>query len=497
MLKKNFFRIILSMLALCIFATALAGCGKSGSVMVDGEEVGKVPEEPYQIDWYTRAPAQADVETVENAVNEYLKDKLNVTLKFHILDAAQYQKKMSTMIAAGEKFDLAYCGSGQIAYADSVRTGAFYDMAQYVDTYMPDIKEQFDEGFFKTAYVDGKLGGIPCLKEYCAEWGWIYRTDIAEKYGIDMSKMKTLEDLEPYLEKIKAGEPEMEYPIEWDTSMQVHNLLGFFEIAPDIGVYLDNGVPRDEVVIFPESEEYKKLCETTKRYYEKGLVKPDVLTAKDAATRFKTGKSFCTIFSLKPDAYMEKFPDMEYPIDQVAFSANTMNRPHAAMIGLSATSENPVRTMRFLNLLYSDPVLSNMIVYGVEGVHYNLNKDGRVEQIADSGYDMYPYQYMLGNIFMNKLKVGEDEKKHEKLKAFNESAVYNPLNGFWVDTTDFELERVQLNSVVAEFRNQTTFGIFDYDEIYPKYEKKLKEAGIDRAYESVSAQVKTFMKENK
>lgn len=496
MSRKRFFRTLSFLLAIVLLVSGLSACGNQGG-MVAKEDVDKVPEDTYQIDWYTRAPVQADVETVENAVNEYLKDKLNVTLKLHILDAAQYQKKMSTMIAAGEKFDIAYCGSGQIGYADAVRTGAFYDMAPYIDTYMPDIKAQMDADFLSTAYVDGKLGGIPCLKEYCAEWGWIYRKDIAEKYGIDMTQMKTLEDLEPYLEKIKAGEPEIEYPIEWDTSMQPHVLLGFKDLGPDIGVYLDDGVPRDEVVIFPETPEYKKFCETTRRFYEKGLVKPDVLTAKDAATRFKTGKAFCTIYSLKPDAYLEKFPDIEYPIDQAAFSANTMNVPHAAMIGLSATSENPVRTMRFLNLLYSDPVLSNLIVYGVEGVHYNLTEDDRIQTIQNSGYDMYSYQYMLGNIFMNKLKVGEDAQKHQKLKDFNKRAVFNPLNGFWPDTTDYELERVQLNSVISEFRNQTTFGIFDYDEIYPKYKAKLEEAGIEQAYESISKQVEEFMKNYK
>lgn len=484
------------LLAFVLSAAALASCAGCGNGKVgNGEDPNKVPEDPYEIVWYTRASAQDDVETVEAKVNEYLKDKINATLKLKILDAAQYTKKMTTAVAAGEEFDLAFCGSGTIDYADSVRNGVLFDMADYVDDYMPDLKEQFKdaETFFGSAYVDGKLGGIPILKELGAEWGWIYRTDIAEKYGIDMSKMKTLEDLEPYLKKIKENEPGMEYPMEWDTTVSPQNTLSYMMPVTDCVVYLDEGKSTGKMQIFPDTDEFRNLAKVTRRFYQEGLVKKDVLTASDASARFKAGKAFCTIGSLKPGSCFERFPDMEYPIDQQAITVVTENFPTASMLLLSNSSKNPYRVMRFLNLLYSDPYLANLIVFGVEGVHYNVNSDGMVEQIEGSGYDMYQYQWMLGNIFLNKLRVGEDKDKHEKYKEFNSRVVHNDVVGFYSDNTEFELEKVAVGAVQKEYRKQAILGAMEPDAVIEEYVKKLKEAGIDKIIESWQKQYDEYL----
>lgn len=491
MSKKTLLFKIGSLFLICSLALAV-GCTKKQAV--NGEDLSKVPEEPYEIKWYTRAPAQRDVSAVEQAANEYLKDKLNVTLKLNILDAAQYTKKMTTMIAAGEEFDLAYCAGGLFDYADYVRKGAFFDMAAYVDEYMPNIREKMDPDFFATAYVDGKIGAVPTLKEISAQWGLIYRKDIAEKYGINMNEIKSLEELEPHLKKIKQNEPDMEYPMEWDTTMSPLSLLPYVEVAPACVVFLDNGVPRDKVELLPETEEFKKLSETTRRFYNDGLVKPDALTAADAAERFKSGKAFAAIYSLKPDAYKEKFPNIEYPIDQVGFTPNTMGKATSAMIAISGTSKNPYRVMRFLNLLYEDEYLSNLMVYGVEGVHYNLNSDGRVEQIENSGYDLYSYQYTLGNIFLNYLRKDEQADKHDKLKQFSNEALPNIVNGFFPNNESYELEAVSTLGVKDEYKQQSIYGTLDPKEVVPRYLSKLKEAGIEKQMQEVSKQYSEYLK---
>lgn len=345
-----------------IVSACLCGCGK-GNVNTK-EDVSVVPEDTYEISWYTRATAQTDVKEVENKVNEFLKDKINATLKLNILDAAQYTKKMSTMTAAGENYDISFYSAGLTDYCGDIRSGALFDMAPYVDEYMPNLKALFEKDFFEAAYVDGKLGGVPIFKENSAQYGWIYRKDIADKYGIDMSKMDNLDKLEPYLKLIKENEPGMEYPIDWDQGSSPHNLLSYSMPAPDCVVYLDNGVPRDKIEILPETKEFRDLCEDTRRYYLEGLVKKDVLTASNTRERFKAGKTFCIIANLKPGGCFESFPDMEWPIDQAGFAAIRQNSPLDSMLGVSATSKNPYRTMRFLELLYTEPELSNLLIYG-------------------------------------------------------------------------------------------------------------------------------------
>ena len=85
-------RILLALiLALCL----AAGCGQpSGS---SGASKGAEPERlrfqqnwnPYDLTWYVLGPAQQrDNQRIEQEINKYLKDKLNVTVKMNMLDWA-------------------------------------------------------------------------------------------------------------------------------------------------------------------------------------------------------------------------------------------------------------------------------------------------------------------------------------------------------------------------------------------------------------------------
>ena len=59
-----------------------SGCGKKQSTgFVDDET------EPYEIVWYyTGTSSNKDLPEVEKAVNEYLKEKINATVKMNVFD---------------------------------------------------------------------------------------------------------------------------------------------------------------------------------------------------------------------------------------------------------------------------------------------------------------------------------------------------------------------------------------------------------------------------
>ena len=483
------------LLSLTLLGSA-AGCG-SGRTKAGKEDPGVYPEDPYEINWYINAKNQPDVEMVEAAVNEILKEKLNCTFKLNIMDSAQYSKKMSTMVSAGEYFDLAYTSSAVLTYADYVRSGAFFDMAPYIEQYMPKIKTMFDEKFFSTAYVDGMLGAIPCYKEYASQIGWIYRKDLAEKYSIDMSQYKTLEELEPVLAMIKENEPDIEYPMEWDSSMLNQQILSYSMPSLDCVIYLDEGVPRSKIEIFPDTEEFKQLCATAHRFYQKGLVKPDALTATDAKSRMSKGKTFAMIASLKPGGVREAFPNTEVELDQEGVTPIIQNSAQSAMNGISATSKNPYRVMRFLELLYTDKELSNLIVHGIEGKHYTKLDENTIRIAENSGYDLSAQQWMLGNVYNNYLTEADDPDKYQKYQEFSQQGIYVPTNGFSPDLSAVELEKVSVSGVKAQYRNQAMLGTVDPETVIPEYIAKLKEAGIEKIIAEMQQQYDAYLKEQK
>ncbi len=485
------------LLAGAMLTSILTGCG-GGSKIADKEDPNKYPEEPYEINWYTQGTdTQADVAAVEAAINEITKKEINATVKLNILGSAQYDKKLQTMVAAGEYFDIAFTSAVVLPYFDTLKSGAFFDMAPYVDEYLSKTKAMFPETFFASAYNEkGQLGAIPINKEHAYQYGWIYNKDIADKYNIDMSKIKTLEELEPVLEMLKEKESSIAYPIEWDSSSLNQNMMSYTMGGAECALFFDQdgNVIDDKAVIFPEGEQFRKLAHTARRYYEKGLVKPDALTAADASARFAQGKAFCIIAALKPGACYEKFPNAAFTVAQEPFSKAYLNAPTGSMLGVSSTSKNPYRVMRFIELLYNNKELSNLVVYGIEGKHYNKISENVVEKIPNSGYDMSTMQWMLGNVFNNYLLKTDMPDKYEQFKKFNEEAVADESYGFLANLDEYELEVVSINGVKAQYRNQALLGTLDPDPIVDEYIAKLKEAGIEKVVAEVNKQFTEFLK---
>lgn len=488
---------IIALMLLVAMAFGVSGCG-GGSTNVSVESPDTYPQDPYEINWYINSQPQDDVDLIEAEVNKIIQPMINATLNITAMDSAQYKKRLSTMISSGEYFDLAYTSSSVLSYNSNTETGGFFDMAPYVDEYMPKLKALFPENYFNSAYINGKLGAVPVYKELASQWGWYYRSDIAEKYNIDMSQYKTLDELEPVLEMLKEKEPGIEYPMEWDTTISPFNLLSYTMVGTDCVMFMnEDGTPSGVFESLPESKQFREVCEDARRYYEKGLVKPGVLTDSDASARMKNGKAFVTIGSLKPGGVAEKFAGSQYPFAQQGISTPKMNKGTASMIGVSATSKNPYRVMRFLEILYSNAEVSNLLIHGIEGKHYTKVNDNTIEKIADSGYDLASSQYMMGNNFLNYLTVKDDPNKYENYKAFNEEAFYPITNEFNYDVTPVELESVAMGGVKSQFRNQAVLGAMDPDTVLPEYVARAKEAGLDKIVAEVQRQYDEFIKSKK
>ena len=133
---------IAALLAMLMLGGVLTGCGGGNKVATGGEDPNVVPEDTYEINWYMQGMPQEDVASVEAAVNDYLKDKINATLKMHRLESNQYSKQLNTMIAAGEYFDIAWTTPGVLTYTANARNGAWLALDDYIDTYIPKTIEQ-------------------------------------------------------------------------------------------------------------------------------------------------------------------------------------------------------------------------------------------------------------------------------------------------------------------------------------------------------------------
>lgn len=86
---------------------------------------------------------------------------------------------------------------------------------------------------------------------------------------------------------IKENEPSIEYPIDWTTDRAPFSFNDYKMIVSDVAIYIEDGMPRENVENAIDTDIFKRSAETARRFYEEGLLNPDILTSTDVTQRFK------------------------------------------------------------------------------------------------------------------------------------------------------------------------------------------------------------------
>ena len=496
---------IAAAVAAAMSVTMLAGCGgtKGGGKVAD-EDMNTCPKDAYEINWYLMVDPQNDVHSVEEKMNEYLKDKLNVTVKLNCLSSAQYSQKLSTMINANEYFDLCFAARWMLDYVGNSRAGAFVKLDDYLDTYLKGIADEYGRENLEYAKVDGGLYALPVYKEMVTQYGWIYRKDIADKYNIDMNKYKSFEELEPVLKMIKENEPDIKYPIDWASDTTPASKFSQENYIFESFLFKDGTENAGKSVNPYATDGYLKACQTARDFYNKGYVRPDVLTATDQLQRMKEGKTFVLMQPVKPGKAKELFKNTVYDFDQTEVTEPTLDylAGTGSMQAISTSSKNPVRVMRFLNLLNTDRYLKNLVVHGVEGKHYERIDEKTVKATPGSGYDIYSNSWAIGNVFLDDLLDTEDPNKLTDLKAYNDRAKTSKLDNAILSfclKEDDERTRVrsEINGVIDKYTKQIVTGAVDPEPVIGELNEQLKKVGIDDYIKSIQAEFDEYYKAHK
>ena len=158
---------------------------------------------------------EKDEGLVEDALNKYLKGKINATIKIINLDRGAYPDRMTAIVASGESFDMGFTASWVLNYAQYAQKGAFVwlnDPANNLqEKYLSGTVKLLGDFYYGGSSIDGKHYAIPVNKEWAHSNGFVLRKDIMDKDGItSMAKPQiTLAEMEPLLQVVHDKEPGM------------------------------------------------------------------------------------------------------------------------------------------------------------------------------------------------------------------------------------------------------------------------------------------------
>lgn len=513
-------KLVCNFVAATLMCSALlSGCGGSDSSKVDDTKTTENTEnnssdidvsklEPYEINAYFLAPQVKDLKLVEEEINKILKKKINATIKLNYYWWDNYQQKQQMAVASGEKIDIMFSPSWW-GYNDYVAKQAWLPLDDLLEQYGKDIKANIDPAYLKAPIVNGKLYAIPTAKDMYGTGGFIFNKALIEKYNFDINSIRQPEDIEPWLKIIKENEPDV-IPFLSSQGDQQAYLTQDWQVnvgTVDVPVGYAKTDGDVKIINLMETDISKRIYKLTRSWYLKGYINKDVATLKDGTPIKKAGKVFAWTEQLKPGKAEELMAQYGYPLVQadawkdIQYFTTTPDLTNSQLV-IPRSSDDPARAMMFINLLFSDKELKNLLSWGIENKHYKKISENQIDfadgvNADNSGYYGLAQWAMGGSQFLDYLWVSESPDKWQKMDEFNKSAKPMKIVGWTYDSSNVKTEMAALAPIGQNQGKPLSQGLVDYDEYYPKVKASLEKAGIQKVIDDCQKSVDEFIANNK
>ena len=427
---------------------------------------------------------------VEQAMSDYTEEKIGVRVEFVSVDMDQLENFYYMQLSAENPVDFLVMLPAEPELTELVDSGVIRSLDPWLEEYGAGIIEAAGD-LLSVGQLRGNQYMIPQLKEtYTMGTSIEFNARLLRKYHIDVSEIHTIEDLEPLLAKIHREEPEVTAIGVTDA---VRLLSGYDDLGDTLGVL--NLAADDSLTVtdWYETEEFYELASLMHHWFEAGYIDEDTLIQQEADSLLvQEGKTFCCVNTYMPtgDWGSELTEDsivVEIPLDDQP-QLLTSYQAGLEMVGIMKSCEHPQEAMEFLNLLYTDSYVVNLIQHGIEGVDYEKQEDGLVE-------DFNHYYLLYGQAVNQKLRYLSTDDGSEFLQEVEEYKKKNttsPAFGFVFDQNEVAQEVMQCKTVVNAYYPVISRGCVDPETEIPKFIEALREAGIDRVIEEKQRQLSAW-----
>ena len=386
--------------------------------------------------------------------------------------------------------------------------GALVPLDDLIDKYAPNIKEFFEKcpEAKKLAtlpdghiyFIPGSLSGLD--KDGAPSTGFFIRQDWLDKLGLKAPT--TIQELHDVLYAFKNNDPngnglKDEIPY-FNRDHMLDGLLQLWKVNTDC--LLVDG----EYIYSPITDNYKTAMKELAKWYSEGLIDTELYSRTSAREQLlgqNIGGVTCDWFSSTSkfnDSYKDAVPGLDFEpilppknIDGNVVSYIGRGKLHNWAWGLSADTDKSMYEdlIKYFDFWMSDEG-SDLIAYGVEGVSYTKDADGKIEwsEAALSYADGVPnYLRSIGNCEIGTVGKIESEKSAMNAIGLKGFEAYEPIIAPVAGKISFTEEeqdivnkyQTNVQTAVAEQQQKWLMGAEDVDATWDKYISALKGMGVD------------------
>lgn len=497
---KTRMKVVSSVLAAMLCVTGVAGCSPSQNSQkqqTKGEAGNSLEPVTLKL-WSCGDKYKAQDEVLAKFCETY-KEELNIEkIEFNYVPFGDYEDKMTSLVAGGDDFDGMFVADWML-YNKMSNKGGLLPLNNLLETYAPTLYQSYKESGAEIASsIDGQMVALPWSKQKSSKAILYYRKDLAEKYGVDTSKLETIEDLDAMLMDAKSKVPDITiFESGFPRGNTYSDVLAFLHAKYEMDnmnyhtLTFDLNGEKPELQPVEQTEMFKEAVSWMNKWYNEGIVSKNELSETDTKM-FENGKTFAkvglygdavqgVVFNV-PNAelgYAELYPDGKYRYDSPLNNAFALNKNAA----------NPERVLMLLELLNTNEEAYDLFMYGIEGTTYKKGDDGSIqfpegEDATNSSFlGWFCWPFVRSQYDKPSGKITPEALSAENEWLTKNSLVVSPLVGFNPDTSSIKTELAQRDQLYDEQGKLLLAGIVENNDVEAavnKYIENQKEVGLDK-----------------
>lgn len=463
-----------------LIAFSAVGCGK--------KKKGDIPT----LTWYLPMSEQADTKLISQTVSDMVRDRIGANVELVCIDSSAYTERMTMNMASGTEFDLCFTGYVN-KYLNAAENGGLLPLTDLLKKEAPKLYESIPDYAWEAANVRGEIYAVPNIQLFAPPTTAIFFNDLLEKYNFDTETVKSIGDVEPYLEIIKKNEPTM-FPFRMAAGTDPWLSGTYEEITCGLGIRTDGS--SSEVVIISETPEYKAMVDMLHKWYKKGYIRQDFLSCGDDTQDYNAGRYGMSAGGWQPGAEQTTAQLLGRDVTFVPIKSPYMSKSKATacLTGIGTNSKYPEKAIKLLEIVNTDADVMNVLALGIEGKHYTLDEDGKYSLIDGSGYKTSG-AWLFGRSSLQLLAQGQADGVMEQTEELNNSSVKSPLLGFALDTSELKTLISQITAAASNYA--ASEAAIDGNARAKESLEARKAAGLDKLRDAVQKQVDAYWAEKK
>lgn len=452
---------------------------------------------------------------VEAAINEITMAEIDTTVHMEMIEIGNYIQQVSLKMSSGEPVDLVLTfPAGAASFTSMQSQGQLKDITELLDEYAPEAKAGISDYLMATT-VDNRVYALPINRDISTGLYLCMRTDVLEDLGLGekAQNLSSYREFEEILAAVKASD-------KWSYLSGIGGSVNGAVVVngnsfPGIDSFADDSVYNDSlgaaellvadptgkdttVKIMAATDAYQATVAMGHEWYEKGYIYKDSATEKETTQQLvKSNKLFSYLSSgeLGMSTSASTGCGMDMTCTKILTAPITTSSCTKFTWAVPNSSANPEAAVTFLNMMFTDARINNLMAWGIEGRDYVV-EDGIAKY--PEGVTEAPYHcadFVVGNQFLVYPWVGQDKDIREQAKAQMEEAEISRYLGFTCDTDAIQTELAAVNSVFTEFSPQIISGIAG-PEVLDEFLEKLQKSGIDKIVDEYQRQLNAWLEAN-